>query len=232
MLANSHGKLAGIIVEPITNGSGARIYPDEYLPILRDIADRHDMLLVFDEFATFGRTGTWFAAEHYDVVPDVVIFGKMLGNGIPISAIAVREGLKDTLQQTQPSSTHGGQPVACAAALAVINTIEDEGLLVHATAVGEACLRRMEQIRQKYDCVGDVRAKGLLMAFDFVKDKESREPDMAAGQAFYRNCLERGLVTSGGGHVVRFCPPIVIDEATAMRALDIAEDAIAEIDHG
>ncbi|MFP6815420.1 MAG: aspartate aminotransferase family protein [Pseudomonadales bacterium] len=226
MLSNSHGKLAGIIAEPISNGSGARIYPDEFLPRLREIADRHDMLLVLDEFATFARTGTWFASEHYGVIPDAVIFGKLLGNGMPISVLAVREGLKDALQQTQPSSTHGGQPGSCAAALAVLNTIEQEGLLDHAAAVGEACLTRMQQMRQTYDCIGDARGKGMLMALEFVKDKDSREPDLKAGQRFYRNCLERGLVVSGGGPVVRMCPPIVISVETAMRGFDIAEEAI------
>ena len=230
MLTNSHGKLAGIIVEPISNGSGARVYPDEFLPRLREIADRHDMLLIFDEFATFARTGAWFAAEHYGVLPDVVIFGKLLGNGLPISAIAVREQFKDVLQETQPSSTHGGQPGSCAAALAVLNTIEQEGLLAHASTVGEVCLQRMQQIRQRYECVGDARGKGMLMALEFVKDKTSRAPDIQAGQRFYRNCLERGLVVSGGSHVVRMCPPIVISAETALRGFDIAEEAIAALD--
>jgi 4-aminobutyrate aminotransferase-like enzyme len=230
MLTNSHGKLAGIIAEPITNGSGARVYPDEFLPRLREIADRHGMLLVLDEFATFARTGTWFASEHYGVIPDAVIFGKLLGNGLPISVLAVRESLKEALQQTQPSSTHGGQPGSCAAALAVVNTIEQEGLLGHAADVGEACLTRMQKIRQKYDCIGDARGKGMLLALEFVKDKNSREPDMKAGQQFYRNCLERGLVVSGGGPVVRMCPPIVISVESAMRGFDIAEQAIQALD--
>ncbi len=226
MLSNSHGKLAGIIVEPITNGSGARVYPEEFLPRLREIADRHDMLLIFDEFATFGRTGTWFAAEHYGVVPDAVIIGKMLGNGIPISVLCVREGLKDALQQTQPSTTNGGQPAACAAALAVIDTIEEEGLLEHTRSLGEVCLDRIERLRDDHPSVGDARGRGLLLALDFVTDKESRQPNFEAGRLFYKNCLERGLVVSGGGNVARVCPPVVCSEETAMKAYAIAEDAI------
>lgn len=230
ILSNSHGQLAGIIAEPITNGSGGRVYPDEFLPRLRKLADRHNMLLIFDEFATFVRTGKWFASEHYDVVPDVAIIGKMLGNGFPISVLAIREGLKDALQETQPSSTHGGQPGACAAALAVLATVEEEKLLDHVTDVGRACLERMQKIRDAHPAVGDARGKGLLLAFDFVKDKGTREPDFRAGQLFYKNCLERGLVVSGGGNVVRVCPPIVISEETAMRAFDIAEEAIAALE--
>ena len=226
MLTNSHGKLAGIIVEPVTNGSGARTYPDEFLPRLREIADRHDMLLIFDEFASFGRTGTWFASEHYGVVPDAVIIGKMLGNGVPISVLCVREGLKDALQQTQPSTTNGGQPAACAAALAVLDTIEEENLLEHTTALGELCLDRLQRIRDAHPSVGDARGKGLLLALDFVTDKESREPNHEAGRLFYKHCLERGLVVSGGGNNTRVCPPIVCSEETAMKAYDIAEDAI------
>ncbi len=230
MLANSHGKLAGIIVEPITNGSGARVYPDEFLPRLREIADRNNMLLIFDEFATFGRTGSWFATEHYDVMPDAVIIGKMLGNGMPISVLCVREGLKDALQQTQPSTTNGGQPGACAAALAVLDTIENENLLEHIRVTGAACLERLERIRDAHPTVGDARGKGLLLALDFVTDKESRTPNLKAGQLFYKNCLERGLVVSGGGNVTRVCPPIVASTETAMKAYEIVEDAIAAME--
>ncbi|MBQ75013.1 MAG: hypothetical protein CMQ20_08315 [Gammaproteobacteria bacterium] len=229
LMMNSIGKPAGIIVEPISNGSGARVYPDDFLPRLRAVADRHDMLLIFDEFATFVRTGTWFASEHYDVTPDVVIFGKMLGNGLPISAIAVRDGLKDALQETQPSSTHGGQPGSCAAALAVIETVRDEDLLEHAALVGKACLGRMQQIGERYECVGDTRGKGMLLAIDFVKDKKTREPNVEFAQQFYKGCLERGLVTSGGSNVVRMCPPIVISEETALKGFDIAEEVIESL---
>ncbi len=231
MLANSHGKLAGIIVEPVTNGSGARTYPDEFLPRLREIADRHNMLLIFDEFATFGRTGAWFASEHSGVVPDAVIIGKLLGNGIPISVLCVREGLKDALQQTQPSTTHGGQPVACAAALAVLDTIEEENLIAHSRALGDACLDRLHRIRNAHPSVGDARGKGLLLALDFVTDQESRQPNHEAGRLFYRKCLERGLVVSGGGNATRVCPPLVCSEETAMKAYDIADDAITALEH-
>ncbi|HJP40774.1 MAG TPA: aspartate aminotransferase family protein [Dehalococcoidia bacterium] len=230
MLTNSHGQLAGIIAEPITNGSGGRIYPDEFLPKLREIADRHGMLLILDEFASFARTGRWFAGDHWGVTPDVAIIGKLLGNGFPISVLCVREDLKDALQQTQPSSTHGGQPTACAAALEVVNTIEDDGLLQHATDVGDACLERMQEIADAHPTVGQARGKGLLLAIDFVKDKESREPDFQAGQLFYKKALERGLVTSGGGNVVRVCPPIVISRATALRGFDIADEAITAVE--
>jgi len=230
MLTNSHGKLAGIIVEPVTNGSGARVYPDEFLPRLRALTDAHDMLLILDEFATFARTGTWFACEHYGVIPDALIFGKLLGNGMPISVLAVREQFKEALQQTQPSSTHGGQPGSCAAALAVLETIEADGLLEHAATVGAACLARMLEICDAHPSVGDARGKGMLMALEFVKDGETREPNVEAGQLFYKECLQRGLVVSGGGHAVRVCPPITISEATALRGFDIVEEAIGAVE--
>ena len=143
------------------------------------------MLLIFDEFATFGRTGTWFAAEHYGVVPDVVIIGKMLGNGIPISVLCVREGLKDALQETQPSTTNGGQPAACAAANAVLDTIAEENLLDHARDLGEVSLERLRRIRDAHLRRRRPRT-GLLLALDFVTDKESRQPSLEAGRLFYR----------------------------------------------
>src|SRR5262249_30984373 len=160
-----------------------------YLTRLREIADRNGMLLVFDEFATFGRTGKWFAADHEGVVPDAVVFGKWLGNGDPVTVLALREDLKDVLQQTQPSSTLGGQPAGCAAALAVLDVIESEDLITHARDLGEICLARMQEIEAAHPSVGQARGKGLLLAFDFVESKATRVGRPAAARAFYVNAL-------------------------------------------
>jgi 4-aminobutyrate aminotransferase-like enzyme len=231
MLANSHGALAGIVAEPMTNGSGARVYPDGWLRRLREMADRHNMLLIFDEHATsLGRTGTWWAGDHEGVVPDAIMFGKWLGNGYPITVLAIREDLKEALQQTQPSTTYGGQPTACAAALAVLDVIEGENLVEHARVLGEACLARMREIAARHPSVGDARGKGLLLAFDFVEDKESRRPSVKAGQLMFRNALRRGVLISGGGNAVRVSPMLVTSHETAMRGLDLIEEAITEME--
>jgi 4-aminobutyrate aminotransferase-like enzyme len=228
----SHGSLAGIVAEPMTNASGSRVYPDGYLTRLREIADRNGMLLIFDEFATFGRTGKWFAADHEGVLPDAVMFGKWLGNGYPVTVLAVRENLKDVLQKTQPSSTFGGQPVACAAALAVLDVIESEDLITHARDLGEVCLARMKEIEAVHPSVGQARGKGLLLAFDFVESKATRVAKPLVARNFYVNALKRGVVTSGGGgSTVRISPMVVMNEQTALRGFDILEEAIAEVEN-
>jgi 4-aminobutyrate aminotransferase len=216
----------------MTNASGARVYPEGYLTRLREIANRNRMLLIFDEFATFGRTGTWFAADHEQVVPDAVMFGKWLGNGFPVTVLAIREDLKDVLQKTQPSSTFGGQPVGCAAALAVLNVIQSEQLIDHARELGEVCLRRMKEIELAHPSVGQARGKGLLLAFDFVESKSTRVARPDAARRFYVNALKRGVVTSGGGSsTVRVSPMIVMDEQTVLRGFDLLEDAIADMEN-
>ncbi|HEX4254942.1 MAG TPA: aminotransferase class III-fold pyridoxal phosphate-dependent enzyme, partial [Streptosporangiaceae bacterium] len=211
--------------------SGARVYPDGYLRRMREIADRNKMLLILDEHATFGRTGTWFAAEHEDVVADAVMFGKWLGNGFPVTVLAVRESLRDVLQQTQPSSTFGGQPLACAVALAVLDVMESEGMVEHARVLGETCLARMQEIAATHPSVGQARGRGLLLAFDFVESKQSRTPSPLAASHFYLNALRRGVVVSGGASSnVRVNPMMVMSEQTALRGLDLLEDAITELE--
>jgi 4-aminobutyrate aminotransferase/4-aminobutyrate aminotransferase/(S)-3-amino-2-methylpropionate transaminase len=228
---NSSGALAGIFLEPITNASGARVYPDGYLRRMRDIADRNSMLLLLDEHATFGRTGTWFAAQHEDVVADAVMFGKWLGNGFPVTVLAVREKYRDVLQQTQPSSTFGGQPLACAVALAALNVIQAEGLIDYAAELGATCIARLREIEAAHPSVGQVRGKGLLMAIDFVESKASRRPNPQAANAFYVNALRRGVVVSGGASSnVRINPMVVMSQRTALRGLDILEDAITAME--
>lgn len=231
VLNNSHGALAGIIVEPITNASGARVYPDGYLRRLREIADRNNMLLILDEHATFGRTGSWWAADHDGVVADAVMFGKWLGNGFPVTVLAVREGLADVLPQTQSSSTFGGQPLACAVALAVLDVLESEDLVKRAQVLGEVCLARMREIQAAHPSVGEARGKGLLLAFDFVESKQTRIPSPRAAARFYVNALRRGVVVSAGASSnVRVNPMVVMSQETALRGLDLLEDAISEME--
>jgi 4-aminobutyrate aminotransferase-like enzyme len=230
---NGTGGLAGIITEVITNGSGARVYPDGYHQKLRDIADRNGALLIYDEVATSGgRTGKWFAADHYGTVPDALIMGKTIGNGFPITILAIREQYKDVLQETQPSTTHGGQPMACAATLAVLDIIEGERLIEHTATVGEFALARLREIASQHAIIGEARGKGLLLCLEVVRDKASRTPDPKALQAIYRRCLEKGVVTSGGGNVLRISPPMVASKETVARALAIIEEAIEEVEAG
>jgi glutamate-1-semialdehyde aminotransferase len=166
---NSHGSLAGIILEPITNASGARVYPPGYLQGMRALADSLGALLIFDEHATgLGRTGTMWAGDAEAVVPDVMYFGKYLGNGYPITVVAASERFRDALRAERQSSTHGGQPVACAAALATIEILERDKLAEHTARAGATCLHFMKDVASRRAIVGAAQGRGYQLAFEFV----------------------------------------------------------------
>lgn len=232
MLVNSHGRLAGVIIEPISNGSGARVYAKGFLQGLRDICTRLNIPLIFDEHATgLGRSGAMWAGDHEAVVPDMIIFSKMLGNGYPITALAVREDYRDRVALTSHSSTHGGQPLACAAALAVLDIIESDGLVEHVKRSGAILKREMDAIAKRRHIVGAAQGLGYLLAFEFI-DPDTGEPSTPIATRVSNAMLRRGLCTSPVGPTIRVSPMIVTSTDTALKALRICEAAIAEVEEG
>jgi 4-aminobutyrate aminotransferase-like enzyme len=230
MKSNSHGGLAGIITEPITNGSGARVYAPGFLRGLREIADRNRMLLIFDEHATgLGRTGAWWAGDHEGVVPDIIIFGKYLGNGYPITMVAVREKFRDAARGVTVTSTHGGQPAACAAALAVLDIIQRDALVDHVRTSGEACLAFLKQMEGRYSILGIAQGKGYQLGMEFI-DPRTGLPSGDIAFQVGAACMERGVCVSPSGAAVRVSPMIVTSESVALRALALVEDAVADVD--
>jgi 4-aminobutyrate aminotransferase/4-aminobutyrate aminotransferase/(S)-3-amino-2-methylpropionate transaminase len=230
MRANSHGALAGIIVEPITNGSGGRVYAPGFLAGLQEIAHRNNAVLIFDEHATgLGRTGTWWAGDDEGVVPDMLIFGKYLGNGYPITAVAIRDGFRDAARQTSVSSTHGGQPLGCAAALATLDIIERDHLVEHVRESGEQCLTFIQDMQTRHPIIGVAQGKGYLLGLEFV-DPATGSPSAAIASAVGEACLTRGVCVSYGGPTIRVSPMIVTSSEVAIRALGIVEDAVAEVE--
>ena len=158
-------------------GRGSVMPPDDFFPKLRRYCDEKRLLLMADEVLTsWGRTGKWLCMEHWGVVPDVVAIGKGFGNGFPVTAVAVREPFAESFEKISASSSYGGNPMACAAALASTEVIEEENLLEHAAHLGELALRRMEQMKAEHAIVGDVRVKGCLMGIELVKDRTARRP--------------------------------------------------------
>jgi 4-aminobutyrate aminotransferase-like enzyme len=230
MKRNSHGALAGIIIEPVSNGSGARVYPPGYLRGLREIADRNNIMLIFDEHATgLGRTGTWWAGERDGVVPDIIYFGKSLGNGYPITCVAVSEKYRDKTSSMPHSSTHGGQPTACAAALAVVDIIIRDRLVDHVARSGTALLAAMKAIQARHPIVGAAQGAGYLLGFDFVDPKTDRVSiDIAWDVA--DACFRRGICVSTSRSEMRVSPMLVSSQAVALRALGIVEEAIVEVE--
>jgi 4-aminobutyrate aminotransferase-like enzyme len=223
------GAVAGFVLEPIQGWGGSVMPPDDFFPKLRRFCDERKLLLMVDEVLTsWGRTGKWLCMEHWGVVPDVVTLGKGFGNGFPVTCVAVREPYKDSFETISASSSYGGNPMACAAALASTEVIEEEGLLDHATRLGEIALKRMRRMLDEHPIIGDVRAKGCLMGIELVKDRTTKEPFDKAGTRVYQKAFRKGLAWIPAGHILRMSPPIVMDEKALLKGLDLIDEAIGE----
>jgi len=223
------GDVAGFVLEPIQGWGGSIMPPDDFFPKLRSLCDELGLLLMADEVLTsWGRTGKWLCMEHWGVLPDVVCIGKGFGNGFPVTCVAVREPYKDSFEHISASSSYGGNPMACAAALASTEVIQEENLLEYAEHLGNLALERMERMKAEHRIIGDVRAKGCLMGIELVKDLATKEPYPEAGQMVYQRAFRKGLAWIPAGHILRMSPPIVMDEATLLAGLDIIDEAIGE----
>ena len=168
--------------------------------------------------------------EHWDVLPDVVTIGKGFGNGFPVTCVAVREPYKEAFEAISASSSYGGNPMACAAALASTEVIEDENLLEHAARLGAVAQRRMERMKEEHRIVGDVRAKGCLMGIELVKDRATKAPFNEAGELVYQRAFSKGLAWIPAGHILRMSPPIVMNEENLLKGLDIIDESIGEVE--
>jgi len=225
------GAVAGFVLEPIQGWGGSIIPPPDFFPKLRKFCDERQLLLMADEVLTcWGRTGSWLCLEHWDVVPDVVSLGKGFGNGFPVTCVAVREPLKETFEAISASSSYGGNPMACAAALASIEVIQEEGLLEHARHLGELFAKRMSAWEKQFSIVGHTRVQGCLLGVELVKDKQSKTPHAEAGKRVYQRAFAKGLAWIPAGHILRMSPPIVMPDEVAHKAMDLIEESIAEVE--
>jgi 4-aminobutyrate aminotransferase-like enzyme len=223
------GRVAGIVLEPIQGWAGSIVPPDDFMPALRALCDEYGILLFADEVLTgIGRTGKLFCMEHWGVVPDVMTLGKGLGNGFPVTAVLVAERYKDAVEKISASTSYGGNPMACAAALASIEVLEEEGLVEHAAQVGQLMLQRMRKMQEEHPIIGEVRGKGLLLGIELVKDRSTKEPFEEAGTLVYKKAFEKGLAWIPAGHNLRLSPPLIITEELALKGLDIIDEAIFE----
>jgi len=221
--------VAGFVLEPIQGWGGTIMPPDDFFPKLRAFCDDKGILLMADEVLTgWGRTGKWLCMEHWSVTPDIVTIGKGFGNGFPVTCVAVREPYKESFESISASSSYGGNPMACAAALACIEVIEQDNLLARSAHLGEIALKRMEKMKAEHAIVGDVRAKGCLMGIELVKDRQTKEPFDEAGKMVYQKAFQKGLAWIPAGHILRMSPPIVMDDDALMKGLDIIDEAIGE----
>ena len=229
ILEGTTGQVAAFVLEPIQGWGGTIMPPDDFFPKLRRFCTERNILLVADEVLTgMGRTGKWLCMEHWDVLPDIVTLGKGLGNGFPVTACVAREEIKEHFTKISASSSYGGNPMACAAALASMEVIEQEGLLPHAQRLGEIALVRLQEMKREHSIIGDVRAKGCLMGVELVKDRHTKEPFDEAGEMVYQKAFKKGLAWIPAGHILRMSPPLVMNEEELMLGLDMIDEAIGE----
>jgi len=223
--------IAAVIVEPIQGEGGFVVPAPGFLKGLAGFCAANGIVFIADEIqSAMGRAGRWFAIEDEDVVPDIVTSAKSLGGGMPISAITGRAELMDTVHVGGLGGTYGGNPVAAASALAVLDKIEREDLLTAARRTGEIVMRRFGEMQATHPVIGDIRGRGAMCAIELVSDRATKEPLAAdAMGAIARGALENGVVvlTAGTyGNVVRLLPPINIDEALLEDGLDVLDEAI------
>jgi 4-aminobutyrate aminotransferase len=224
-------RVAAIILEPVQGEGGFHVAPADLLHRLRALCDQHGMLLIADEIQSgFGRTGKWFAVEHSGVHPDLIVVAKSLAGGYPLSALIGKAAVLDSAAPGGLGGTYAGNPVAIAASHAVIEVMNEEGLLKRSTALGERLVTHLELLRPRAPQLAEVRGLGSMVAVEFCEDgNEMRRPDAAFAKRVQQAALDAGviLLTCGsGGNVIRFLYPLTIEDATFDEALTIVGNAI------
>jgi 4-aminobutyrate aminotransferase len=226
-------EVAGILFEPIQGEGGYIVPPPEYFRRLKRIADKYGLLLIDDEIqAGMGRTGRWFAIEHWKVEPDIVCIAKSIASGLPLSAVVSRSRLMDW-DGGSHASTFGGNPLSCVAALAVINIIKEEGLLENATKQGKYLMKRLENLKEECEIVGDVRGRGLMIGIEIVEDKKTKKAAGEKAKEIMMKCWKRGVaIITCGVSTLRIAPPLIITRDDVDAAMDVIEDVIKEVEKG
>ncbi len=226
-------EVAAMIVEPVLGEGGYVPAPKEFLQGLRKICTDHGILLILDEVQTgFGRTGEWFGAQLSGVTPDIMAIAKGIASGFPLGAVCARGELMSRWTPTVHGTTFGGNPVSCAAALATIDVIREEGLLDNAKTNGKYLLERLREIKAKHPLVGDVRGAGLMIGVEFIVPGTDREPNSAVAKKVLGECLSRSMLTYPCGHrsqTIRLSPPLNVTRDQIDEAVEILEQSIAAI---
>jgi len=224
--------VAAVIIEPVQGEGGFIVPPDGFLPGLAEFCREHGIVFIADEIQSgFCRTGDWFACDHEGVVPDLVTTAKGIAGGLPLAGVTGRAEIMDAVHPGGLGGTYGGNPVACAAALGSIETMEAQDLAGRARRIGEIMLPRLRKLASAYPVIADVRGRGAMIAVELTKPG-TLDPDPAATAAVARHCHSRGLVvlTCGTfGNVLRFLPPLVIGEDLVEEGLEILDDAFAAL---
>jgi 4-aminobutyrate aminotransferase len=221
-------EVAAVFVEPIQGEGGYIVPPREYLPMLQDLCRKHGILLVVDEIQSgFGRTGKMFASEHWALEPDIVCAAKGIASGMPLGAMIARAEIS-TWPSSSHGSTFGGNPVACAAALATIELIE-EGLVENAAKMGALLKERLTALGTHHKRIADVRGLGLMVGVEFCRADDNNTPDRQLRERVMQKCFEKGLLLLGCGEsTLRFCPPLIVTAEEVETAVRLFDEAIPE----
>ncbi|MGD0978497.1 MAG: acetyl ornithine aminotransferase family protein [Candidatus Bathyarchaeia archaeon] len=221
---------AAILFESIQGEGGYVVPPPEYFQRIKKLADKYGLLLIDDEVQSgMGRTGKWFAIEHWGVEPDIVCAAKALASGLPLGATIAKAKIMDWVPGSH-ASTFGGNPLSCVAASAVIDVVKEEKLLENANKQGAYILKRLGELKEQCEIVGDVRGKGLMIGMEIVEDKESKKPAPQKVTEIMMRSWKRGInVISCGASTIRIAPPLIITRDLVDSALDIIEDVTKEV---
>lgn len=222
---------AGIVVEPIQGEGGYVVPPPEYFQRLKKLADKYGLLFIDDEVQSgMGRTGKWFAIEHWGVEPDILTTSKALASGLPLGACIAKSKIMDWVPGAH-ASTFGGNPLSCVAANAVIDVIKEEKLLENASKQGAYIMKRLTELKDKSEIVGDVRGKGLMIGMEIVESKESKKPAPQKVNEIMMRSWKRGVnVITCGVSTIRIAPPLIITKELVDSALDIIEDVTKQVE--
>ncbi|GBD30880.1 4-aminobutyrate aminotransferase GabT [bacterium HR32] len=225
-------RVAAVVVEPVLGEGGFVVPPPTFLPRLRQVCDRHGILLVADEVQTgMGRTGRMWAVEHVGVEPDLLVVGKSLAAGLPLSAVVGRAEVVDAVQEAGIGGTYVGNPLSCAAALAVFDVFEEERLVERAARLGVRLRERFRSLADTCALVGEVRGLGAMVALELVSDRHQKTPAPSHTQFALRRAMERGVLALRAGvygNVIRVLVPFVIRDEELEEALDVLEASVRE----
>jgi 4-aminobutyrate aminotransferase / (S)-3-amino-2-methylpropionate transaminase / 5-aminovalerate transaminase len=225
--------VAAVVIEPVQGEGGFVVAPQAYLDGVRRLCDEHGIVMVVDEVQTgYGRTGKLFAIEHYGIEPDLITVAKSIAAGLPLSGVIGKAEIMDAPGDSAIGGTYVGNPVAQAAALAVLDVIEDEGVCERAGQLGETIRSRMEAWRERWPQIGDVRGLGAMLAIELVKDPASKEPDADTASSIVEAAAARGLLLLKSGiymNCIRVLAPLVLSDAELDEALSVWEDALQSV---
>lgn len=220
-----------LVAEPIQGAAGYIVPPDNFMPKLEELCEKHDIMFVMDEIQSgYGRTGKWFASDHWGVEPDIVTVSKAMASGLPAGAAISRADLMDW-ETGAHENTLGGNPVVCSAALSVLEAMKSDNLVENAAEVGEYLIERFEELSEEYPLLGDVRGKGMMIGLEFVEDKNTKKPAEEERDQIMEKAFKQGLILLGAGDSsVRLAPPLTLTKEQADTGLKIFEDSLSEVE--